>query len=208
MGWVRSSLGCLSWIGAAVIVVLLLLKVLLFDVASVGHNGMAPTLVRGERILINKRGKPVRNSIAVCKHPTEEGWVVGRVAATEGSVIGSFGDVLRIDGQPLQFEERGITEFYNEDNDLKHSVVWGNEVSGSDEHRIFFDQKRQHLVHKTTVEPGKVYLLGDYRGYMGQDSRAYGLVDAASCRGTIVFRLIPVEGLEPKIAHGYFEVVQ
>ena len=208
MGWARSGLGCLSWIGAAIIVVLLLLKVLLFDVATVGHNGMAPTLVRGERVLINKRGKPVHGSIAVCQHPTEEGWVVARVAATEGNVIASFREVLRLDGQPFRFEERGITEFYNEDNDLKRSVVWGNEVSGSDKHSIFLDRNRQHLVRKTTVEPGKLYLLGDYRGYMGQDSRAYGLVDAASCRGTIVFRLTPVEGLDPEISHGYFELVQ
>lgn len=208
MGWFRSGLGCLSWIGAAIIVVLLLLKVLLFDVATVGHNGMAPTLVHGERVLINKRAKPVHGSIAVCQHPTEEGWVVARVAGTEGNVIESFREVLRLDGQPLRFEERGITEFYNEDNDLKRSVVWGNEVSGSDEHRIFLDHNRQHLVRKTHVEPGKLYLLGDYRGYMGQDSRAYGPVDAATCRGTIVFRLTPAEGLDPEISHGYFELVQ
>jgi len=204
----RSGLGCLSWIGAAVIVLLLLLKVLLFDVATMGHNGMAPTLVRGERVLINKRGKPLQGAIAVCKHPTEEGWVVGRVAATEGSVIESFGDVLRLDGWPLQFEERGTTDFYNEDNDLKRSVIWGIEHGASGKHRIFFDQNRQHLVRKTAVDPGKVYLLGDYRGYMGQDSRAYGMVDAASCRGTIVFRLTPVEGLAPEISHGYFELVR
>ncbi len=204
----RSGLGCLSWIGAAVIVLLLLLKVLLFDMATMGHNGMAPTLVRGERVLINKRGEPVLGAIAVCKHPTEEGWVVGRVAATEGSVIESFGDVLRLDGWSLQFEERGTTEFYNDDNGLTRPVIWGNERSGSDKHLIFFGQNRQHLVRKTTVDPGKVYLLGDYRGYMGQDSRAYGQVDAASCRGTIVFRLTPAEGLAPEISHGYFELVQ
>lgn len=208
MGWIRSGLGCLSWIGAAIIVVLLLLKVLLFDVATLGHNGMAPTLIRGERVLINKRGKPIVGSIAVCQHPTEEGWVVARVAATEGQVIGSFRDVLRIDGQPLPFEERGITEFHNEDNDLKRSVVWGNEVDSVGRHRIFFDKTRQHGVRKTTVEPGKLYLLGDYRGYRGQDSRQYGTVMAASCRGTIVFRLSPKELLEPEISHGYLELVQ
>ncbi len=204
----RSGLGCLSWIGAGIIVVLLLLKVFLFDMASMGHNGMAPTLVRGERVLINKRGKPVRGAIAVCKHPTEEGWVVARVAATEGTVIESFGDVLRLDGYPMQFEERGTTVFYNEDNDLRRSVIWGNETSADDKYRIFFDQNRQHLVRRTSVDPGKVYLLGDYRGYMGQDSRAYGLVDAASCRGTIVFRLTPAKGLAQEISHGYFELVQ
>ncbi len=208
MGWTRSGLGCLSWIGAAVIVVLLLLKVLVFDVATVGHNGMAPTMVRGERVLINKRGKPAPGAIAVCRHPTEEGWVVGRVAAVGGSMIESFGDVLRLDGQPLQFDERGSSKFYNDDNGLTRLVIWGTERTGTNKYEIFLGESRQHLVRKTTVDPGKVYLLGDYRGYMGQDSRAYGQVDAASCRGNIVFRLTPVDGLPAEISHGYLELVR
>ena len=57
MGAVRSGLGCLSWVGAGIIVIALILKVALFDMAEVGHNGMAPTLLRGERVLINKRAK-------------------------------------------------------------------------------------------------------------------------------------------------------
>ena len=59
----------------------------------------------------------------------------------------------------------------------------------------------RHLVRKTDVPAGKLYLLGDYRSYLGQDSRAYGVVDASTCRGTIVFRVTPVEGLERDIAH-------
>jgi hypothetical protein len=43
---------------------------------------------------------------------------------------------------------------------------------------------------------------------MGQDSRVYGVVDASTCRGTIIFRLTPVEGLEGKLAHGYFEPIR
>jgi hypothetical protein len=34
------------------------------------------------------------------------------------------------------------------------------------------------------------------------------MVDAASCRGTIVFRISPVEGLEDELAHGYFEPIR
>ncbi|MEM7135411.1 MAG: signal peptidase I [Myxococcota bacterium] len=209
MGIVKSGLGCLSWIGAAVIVVLLILKVALFDVAEMGHNGMAPTLLRGERVVINKRKEPDLNQIAVCRHPSEDGWVVGRVVAKEGQTIGSFRDALDIDGARIPFDERGVTDFYNEDNDLKRSVTFGTEEISGSRHTIFLSRSDpQHLVKKTTVKPGKLYLLGDYRGYMGQDSRAYGPVDASSCRGTIAFRLTPMSGLPPEIAHGYFELVQ
>ena len=208
MGAVRSGLGCLSWLGAGVIVIALVLKVLLFDMAEMGHNGMAPTLLRGERVLINKRAKPEVGSIAVCQHPSEDGWVVGRVAASEGTTIDSFGDKLRIDGEPVDFDQRGKASFYNEDNDLTGRVVWGDEHFGPQPHQIFLAETAQHLVRKTEVAAGKLYLLGDYRAYRGQDSRTYGVVDASTCRGTIVFRIVPVDGLEGDLSHGYFQLIR
>ena len=208
MGAVRSGLGCLSWIGAVVIVIALVLKAVWFDMASVGHNGMAPTLVRGERVLIHKRGEPELGSIAVCRHPTEDGWVVGRVAATEGMTIDSYGSELRIDGQAAQLDTRGAVSFHNADNDLPQSLMWGTETFGGATHAILVDEGGRYKVRKTEVPAGKLYLLGDFRAYMGQDSRTYGVVDASSCRGNIVFRLTPAKGLDPEIAHGYFQPVR
>ena len=192
MGAVRSGLSYLSWAGAALIVIALVLKVVWFDMASVGHNGMAPTLIHGERVLINRRGAPELGSIAVCQHPKELGWVVGRVVATAGMTIGSRGGELRVDGNPVPLDVRGSTEFHNADD--------GGDVSVGEAVR--------QRVKKTEVPDGQIYLLGDYRSYMGQDSRAYGTVDASACRGTIVFRLTSAEGLRPELAHGYFEPVR
>jgi signal peptidase I len=208
VGAVRSGLGCLSWIGAVVIVIALVLKAIWFDMASVGHNGMAPTLIRGERVLINKRARPTLGSIAVCRHPTEDGWVVGRVAATGGMTIDSFGSELRIDGKPLAFNQRGEVAFHNEDNGRTRSLAWGAEHLGPTPHLILIEEGGRHLVQKTDVPSGKLYLLGDFRSYRGQDSRAYGVVEASTCRGTIVFRITPAEGLDPDIAHGYFQPVR
>jgi signal peptidase I len=190
------------------IVVALILKVALFDMAEVGHNGMAPTLLRGERVLINKRATPGIGSIAVCRHPTEDGWVVGRVAATEGMTIDSFGSELRVDGKPVAFNSIGQTTFYNADNDRKSTVTWGEESFGANTHRIFVGETAQHLVHETEVPEGDLFLLGDFRAYGGQDSRAYGVVRASTCRGTIVFRVTPVDGLDAAIAHGYFQLIR
>jgi signal peptidase I len=195
-------------VGAGIIVIALVLKVLLFDMAEVGHNGMAPTLLRGERVLINKRATPEIGSIAVCRHPTEDGWVVGRVAATEGMTVDSFGSELRIDGKPVAFNRGGETSFYNADNDLKGAVIWGDEHFGTKPHRIFMKVDGRHLVQKSEVLEGELYLLGDFRAYRGQDSRAYGVVDASTCRGTIVFRVTPVDGLDDAIAHRYFQLIQ
>jgi len=189
-------------------VIALVLKVLLFDMAEVGHNGMAPTLLRGERVLINKRAVPEIGSIAVCQHPTEDGWVVARVAATGGMTVDSFGNDFRIDGELVKFDRNGETSFHNADNDLKGSVIWGDEYFGAEPHRIFMKEGGRHLVRKTEVREGELYLLGDFRAYMGQDSRAYGVVDASTCRGTIVFRVTPMDGLESTIAHRYFQLIR
>ena len=204
----RSGLGCLSWVGAVIIVIALILKFIWFDVASMGHNGMAPTLIRGERVLINKRGEPTLGSIAVCRHPSEDGWVVGRVAATGGMTIESYGNELQIDGKPVPFDRQGATSFHNLDNDQKGSVAWGWETYGGRRHAIFRQDKGRHRVDETAVPEGKLFLLGDFRAYMGQDSRVYGVVEAATCRGTIVFRVTPAEGLDREIAHRYFQPIQ
>jgi len=176
--------------------------------AEVGHNGMAPTLLSGERVLIYKRGKPEVGSIAVCRHPSEDGWVVGRVAAIGGETIDSFGNKLRIGGHPIVFEQQGTMSFHNTDNDLTSTVVWGDEHFEAGPHQIFMAPDEGHRVRETEVPDGKVYLLGDHRAYLGQDSRAYGVVDASTCRGTIIFRLLAVEGLEPEIAHRNFQLIR
>jgi signal peptidase I len=204
---VIKALSALSWLGAILIVVALVLKAIWFDMALMEHNAMAPTIVRGERVLINRRGTPELGSVAVCQHPTEPALVVGRVAATAGMTIDSLGPRLRLDGAPVPFEQRGVTEFFSADDQTTHSLVFGDETIGSTTHAVFAEERGRLRVRRTEVPEGKLYLLGDFRASRGQDSRAFGVVDADRCRGTIVFRLIPSDGLPPELAHGYFEAV-
>jgi signal peptidase I len=204
---VLKGLSALSWLGAILIVIALILKAVWFDMALMEHNGMAPTIVRGERVLINRRGPPELGSVAVCRHPTEPAYVVGRVAATQGMTIDSLGPKLRLDGAQVPFEPRGVTEFFSMDDQTTHSLVFGDETIGSTTHAVFAEERGRLRVRRTEVPEGKLYLLGDFRASRGQDSRAFGVVDAEGCRGTIVFRLTPSEGLPPEIAHGYFESI-
>lgn len=194
--------------GAILIVIALVLKAFVFDLAEFGHNGMAPTLIRGERVLIRKGAKPVVGSIAVCRHPTEDAWVVGRVAATQGMTVESSGDELRIDGETIMLERKGQTSFFNADDDLTKTVIWADEYLEPTPHLVFLPEKGRQSIRKTQVPAGKLFLLGDNRASMGQDSRAYGLIDADTCRGNVVFRVIPVDGLDPRLAHGYFEPIR
>ena len=161
-----------------------------------------------QRVLINKRGEPGLGSIAVCRHPTEEGWVVGRVAAVEGMTIESSGSKLEVGGAPVRFDPQGSTTFHNLDTDRTRPLVWGTEHLGPSEHLMFMEDGGRHHVKRTEVPEGKLYLLGDFRAYMGQDSRAYGVVDASTCHGTIVFRLAPAAGLDPVLSYGYFQPIR
>lgn len=204
----RSGLGCLSWVGAIIIVIALLLKAFLFDMAELAHNGMAPTLLRGERVLLYKKGSPELGSIAVCPHPSEEGWVVSRVAATEGMTIDSFGKELKLDGKAAQFDQLGAGSFYNADTDVTSTVTWGREYLGGKPHLIFIEDEGRHRIRKTELGRGEIYLLNDYRSHWVEDSRKFGPVDASTCRGTVVFRLFPADGLDNSIAHRHFEPIR
>jgi len=204
---VLKGLSYLSWLGAVLIVIALVLKAVWFDVALVEHNGMAPTLLRGERVLINRRASPVLGSIAVCRHPTEPAFVVGRVVAEGGMTVDSFGPSLKLNGEPVPFEARGSTEFFSADDQKTHALLFGNETIGTHTHAVFAEEGRRIRVRKTEVPATKLYLLGDFRASRGQDSRAFGVVDAEDCRGTIMFRLTPSKSPEPALAHGYFEPI-
>ena len=47
------------------------LKVFFVDIYVMPHNGMAPTLIYGDRILIWRRAKPDMGDIVLCSHPTK-----------------------------------------------------------------------------------------------------------------------------------------
>jgi hypothetical protein len=75
-------------------------------------------------------------------------------------------------------------------------------------HGIFLPKTGGQRVRATTADEGYLYLLGDHRGKLGQDSRTIGLIDETSCRGTIVMRLTPSEGLGDELKHGYLDLIQ
>ncbi len=198
----KQSLSSLSWVIAFAIIVLLALKLLFFEIAEIGNSAMAPTLLRKERVLINKRGTPELGQIAVCPNPAQEGFIVGRVVGRGAMRIESFGNELKMDKQPVSVDPAGALEFYNPDTDNVQRVRWGSEDFGGKPHKVFFDPEGTFRVRPVELEPGQVYLLGDNRPQHGQDSRAFGPVDEASCIGTIMMRLTAVDGLQGDLRHG------
>ena len=201
VGWLKGAMGCLSWVIAFVIIILLALKILFFEMAVIGNSAMAPTLLRDERVLINKRGSPELGQIAVCPNPEQEGYIVGRVAARGDMSLESFGNELKMNKQPVPVVPAGSTEFQNPDIERLQRVSFGTEDFGEKPHTVFFDPEGTFRVRHVDLDPGQVYLIGDNRPQRGQDSRAFGPVEEASCIGTVVMRLTAVDGLQGDLKH-------
>lgn len=199
--------GCLGWSIAIVVIVMVLLKFVLFETARVGHNGMAPTLLTGERVLIWKNSPPRLAKIVVCEHPRGLGPVVGRVAAVGGSTIDTVKGKVRVDNRPMDTIIRGATNFYNADLDRSQALVWGEENLHGDYHLYFVHRKGSTRFRRTKVPTGHIYLLGDNRMARGQDSRTFGPVSTSTCRGVLFMRLTPSEGLTSELAHGYLDLL-
>lgn len=208
MGFWRSSVGCLGWSLALVAIVVVLLKFVFFDTATFGHNGMAPTVVTGERVLISKNSAPHLGTIAVCEHPLGLGPVVGRVAALGGSTIDTLGGKARVDNIPIEPITRGATNFFNVDIDKTQTLIWGEEDMHGADHFFFVHRKDSLRFRRTTVPKGHLYLLGDNRASRGQDSRTFGPVNSATCKGTVLLRVTPSSALTDELAHGYLDLIQ
>ena len=81
------------------------------------------------------------------------------------------------------------------------------------------DYRRQHR-HQFMIEAGSsfglatyqvnrgVYLLGDNRSDPADDSREFGEIDPARCRGQVFMRLSPAPPQNDDIRHGYLDWIQ
>ncbi|MEZ4288186.1 MAG: signal peptidase I [Polyangiales bacterium] len=182
-------INALLWISAIVACVFIVGKLFFFEVATIEHNAMAPTLLPGDRILISKTGKPRPGRVTICEHPHDEGYVIGRVIATGGQKVSSKDGRIYVDDSSIYDKTGYTTDFYNSDTDETDTV----EIAREEIDRIGYDVFRRpnEKAHLSTVElePGQAYLMSDNRTYNGQDSRGFGPVDVSTCIGTSFIRV-------------------
>lgn len=151
----------------AVVTALVLARLLGFEPVRIPSDSMAPTLIRGDQVVLDHRAFiPARGDLVAFADPTgaaEDGLVVKRVAAVAGDQVGLEDGVLVVNGAP-------VVEPYA-------------------------DQSRLDGVYlgPLTVPPGRLFVLGDNRGD-SVDSRHFGPIDADSVVGRIHLRLFPSPG--------------
>jgi len=168
-GW-RAEL--VDWIKslAVAIVVVGALKMFVFDVTIVRGISMESTLHSGERLFVNKigyrLGGPDRGDIAVLVDPAP---VPGDGKYIVKRNIGIAGDTIEIRRGELYVNGERLIEPYAD-------VAIASPDLGP-----------------ITVEPGKVFVMGDNRrSGASKDSRSFGTVPAGDLLGKAEFILWPI----------------
>jgi signal peptidase I len=206
----RDLLQLLVKLATFVGLVAIVLRVFFVDVIVMPHNGMAPTLVYGDRLLVWRRATPDLGDIVLCEHPRRpEASVIGRALAFAGHIVStdSRGQVF-VDDNRASVEGGGTVRFYDVLREKMFTMQLASiDYHGKHRHEFFVEDGSGFGLGTFAVEHG-MYLLGDNRSDTYNDSREIGEVDPAHCHGEIFMRLTPAPHTQPDdINHGYFDYV-
>jgi signal peptidase I len=158
---------------------------------------VAPTLRAGDWIILWRGTTPGFGDLVLCPDPEEpEEVVIGRVAAEAGDdlVVGDDGS-LRVNGVRIRPESKCNVPTFTvqhprngDDIELRCDV---ESLGGHYHQRALVPQKAplRPVGVKRHVGAGTAFLISDNR-YLPFDSRDFGPVPQASCRETVIFRLV------------------
>jgi signal peptidase I len=187
-----------------------LLRLFYVDNFVMPHNGMAPTLVYGDQVLVWRRAKPDMGDIVVCEHPTRpRASVIGRAVAFAGhSVSTDNRGQLFVDEDRASVENIGNVRFFDARRDRMCTMQLSSiDYNRKHRHEFFVEDGYAFAVRPYQVQRG-IFLLGDNRTDPYDDSREFGEVDPATCHGEVFMRLSPApKQMDDDIQHGYFDHV-
>lgn len=164
------------------------------DWNDVPTGSMKPTIVEGDRILVNKLaydlkvpftrwhvaewGGPERGDIVVCYSPANGDRLVKRVIGVPGDRVALVANRLWINGQPASYEwlDAGSVEGF--DAVLAAGRALAAETVGEREHSILLTPtvRAMRSFDEVDVPPGRYFVMGDNRDESA-DSRVFGFVD-------------------------------
>ena len=191
------------------VLIAFVMKVFFVDIYVMPHNGMAPPLLYGDRILVWRRAKADMGDIVMCSHPSKpDATVIGRAVAFTGhSISVDPRGQLTVDDDSATIEGLGEVRFYDETREKLFYMKLGTiNYRMKHRHEFFVESGGYFEIPLTTLERG-IYLLGDNRSDSWDDSREFGEVDPRLCEGEIFMRLTPAPERADDIHHGYFEFV-
>jgi signal peptidase I len=196
-------------VAAALVIIGVLVRIAFIDVVTVRDNGMAPTLVYGDEVMVWKGAHVDMADVVVCEHPVRSGeLVIGRAVAFAGHTIHTdYNGQLYVDRDQAASQIDGHARFYDETRKKLYEMQHGEiDYMGKHSHAFFQEQNDRLNVPSYTIEKG-VYLLGDNRSESSFDSREFGEVDPARCKGQVFLRWTAAPGNE-ELGHHRLDTIQ
>jgi signal peptidase I len=200
-------------LAAVVVIAGVLARLFVVELVDVRDNGMAPTLIYGDRVLVWKHASVDMANVVVCEHPARSGeLVIGRAVGFAGHTVhaNDFSGVLMVDNDQTVTEDNGTARFYDVPRKRMYEMVLG-QVSylHQHDHEFFIERGEKFSMRPYSVEKG-AYLLGDNRSESQYDSRAFGEVDPAHCLGQVFLRwqAAPASEGDDDLHHHRFDIIE
>ncbi len=196
------------WLGCIVFIVGAVLRLFFVEIAEVGHNGMAPTLIAGDKVVLWREAAVGLGDPVICQHPRRPGkHVLGRVVAKAGQTVGTDGrGQLKIGNRIHSVDWKDKLVF--RDTLLRKNITMQRGVIRLANRNYEFAIREGDVLQMDPVTVRKgVFLLGDNRSSPGNDSRSFGEVDPATCTGQVFLRLRPAEPRGDDIDHGWLDMI-
>ncbi len=201
------------------IVILVPVKSSLADWNWVPTGSMNPTILEGDLIYVNKLAydlrvpltlhrlaswsEPRRGDIVVCLSPEDGTRLVKRVIGEPGDTIEMRNNVLFLNGDPLIYDQTGLTRPVRLPGGPEATGVLTMEDLGQTVHPVISVPGISALRNfgPLAVPPGSYFLMGDNRD-LSRDSRYFGLVPRAAIlgrAGAVVLSFDITDKFEPRL---------
>ena len=172
------------------------------DWNDVPTGSMKPTILEGDRILVNKAaydlrvpftsvrlltwGAPERGEVIVLDSPADGRRLVKRVVGLPGDRIALQNDRLFIDGEPVAYGPIDAELYGALDEEHRLAAAFGSEMLGEREHPLqWTPTRRGRDFPPFTVPEGHYFVMGDNR-HDSFDSRNFGVVSRDEIFGRAV----------------------
>ena len=194
---------------AVVAIAAVLVRLVFLEQVTVRDNGMAPTLIYGDEVLVWKGASADMADVMVCEHPSRTGeLVIGRAVAFAGHTLHTdHNGMLYVDQN--QAATQGTGEMHSTTSaqaDVGHDAR-SDRLLRQALHEFFLQKGDRLSLNTYTVENG-VYLLGDNRSESAFDSRDFGEVDPKRCLGQVILRWKPAPERDDDVHHHMLDIIQ